>query len=540
LPLVALVLLASACQVRTQVRVTAEEDGSGTVDVAVGLDAEALERVPDLDDDGTSGVADLAALVRTEDLEAAGWHVAEPTEAGSELTWIRVSKEFDTPEEANAILAELTGREGPLRNLTLERSTGFASTSLSFSGTADLSGGLESFGDAALAQALDGEALGEDAAQIEQRLGQQLAEAFRLDVIVDLPAGTTRWTPRLGAEPEALEATASVRDWPVLIFTALAVLLVLAAIVTAARLVLPTLGSGADPGRAPSPASPDDPDGPPAPGSGAGQAREAGLADAPSGAYGPARAGAGATPGAAHSRGAVEPAAGRSGAHGPAVAGSGVDAWTTPPTPAASQPAPDRDAGSGLAESDRQGAPTDAGGGLPAWYTDSRGAPDGTDTPDIPGGWRHPPPVPPASGASSPPPAPSPDASADVGGRRHPPPVSAGPEPSRSPDAVADVGGWRHPPPVSAGPEPSRSPDAVADVGGWRHPPPVPAGPEPSASPGTLSDVGGWRHPPPVPGESDGSDDDGSDEKGDGSPGDGAGGRSATGEGQGPGVPRRW
>ncbi|HEY8525790.1 MAG TPA: hypothetical protein VIL48_12535 [Acidimicrobiales bacterium] len=242
-------MLASACQVRARVEVAVEEDGSGAVEVAVGLDRAALERIPDVDGDGTSDVTDLAALVRTDDLEAAGWRVAEPEEAGSDTTWIRVSKPFGTPEEANAILAEVTGPSGPLRDLRLARSSGFASTELSFTGTADLSGGLEAFGDAGLAQALDGEPLGEDAAQIEQELGAPLAEAFRLDVIVDLPGSldantddrsgdAARWSPRLGEGPQELAATGSVRDGTVVLLLVVAGLLLAAAVATAVWLVV--------------------------------------------------------------------------------------------------------------------------------------------------------------------------------------------------------------------------------------------------------------------------------------------------------------
>jgi hypothetical protein len=62
------VLTATACQVRTTVAVDVAKDGSGTVTVAVGLDADALGRVPDLDDDGRSTTADLTGLVRTDEL----------------------------------------------------------------------------------------------------------------------------------------------------------------------------------------------------------------------------------------------------------------------------------------------------------------------------------------------------------------------------------------------------------------------------------------------------------------------------------------
>lgn len=367
----ALVLLTTACEVRTRVEVTVDEDGSGTVAVAVGLDREALAQVPDLDGSGTSDVADLAALVRTEDLEAAGWEVVEPDEAGSDTTWIRVTKPFGTPEEANAILAEVTGPDGPLRDLRLSRSTGFASTELTFSGTADLSGGLEAFGDSGLAQALDGEPLGEDAAQIEQRIGQPIAEALRLDVIVDLPGGldantddraggAARWSPRLGDGAEQLSATGSVRDRPVQLLMVIAGLLLAAAVVAVARVVLVRPRSRPLPppsreGEAPPPG--------PAPG-------EAERVPVPVGDGGDAEGEA--TDGERDELGGgdASPEPDIPGWHHPPPVPPEVPGWHHPP-PVSPEPAAD----------------------VPAW-PDPASAP--SDPQDVPG-WRHPPPVSPES-----------------------------------------------------------------------------------------------------------------------------------------------
>lgn len=222
-PLLALMALGvAACEVESTVEVVVDEDGAGTVEAAVGLDADALGRLPDLDEDGVSDAADLVALVRVDDMRAAGWDVEEPAEDGG-MTWLRASKPFGTPDEAMAVLSEVTGAEGALRDLELERSTGFGETSYEFSGTLDLSGGLEAFGDAGLAQALDGEPLGEDAAAIEEDLGQPLADTFMLDLRLRLPGdvdpGTgdlvgadVVWSPDLGAEAESLEASSTQRD----------------------------------------------------------------------------------------------------------------------------------------------------------------------------------------------------------------------------------------------------------------------------------------------------------------------------------------
>jgi hypothetical protein len=229
LPLsILLALAASACQVRTTVDVAMAEDGSGEVAVTVRLDAEALARVPDVDDDGTSGLADLATLVRTEDLVAAGWSVGEPAESGEGGAALRITRPFGTPDEADTILAELTGPAGALRDLDVSRSTSFGRTELGFSGTADLSGGLEAFGDEGLAAALDGEPLGQDAAAIEAAAGVPLAEAVMFEITADLDGDATSWEPRLGDPPVVMAAETTAYDAPVVALTAVAVVAALA------------------------------------------------------------------------------------------------------------------------------------------------------------------------------------------------------------------------------------------------------------------------------------------------------------------------
>ena len=227
-------LLASACEVRTTVEVAVAEDGSGEVAVTVRLDAEALSRVPDIDADGASSVADLGALVRTEDLVTAGWTVGDPADDGDGGARLRVTRAFGTPDEADRILAELTGPAGPLRDLHVSRSASFGRTELGFSGTADLSGGLEAFGDEGLATALDGEPLGADAAAIEASTGVPLAEAVTVEITADLAGESTTWMPRLGDAPVPMAADTTTYDAPVLV---LAVVAVAAAVALVAVLV---------------------------------------------------------------------------------------------------------------------------------------------------------------------------------------------------------------------------------------------------------------------------------------------------------------
>lgn len=220
--LVVCLLALTGCQVTTSVDVHMNRDGSGEVEVTVGLDDEALSRLPDLDGNGANDQADLTELARTADLEAAGWEV-NPVSREDGITWLSVTKPFGTPEEASRILTEITGDGGPLQSLELSRSTGFAKDSYSFSGEVDLSEGLTAFGDQGLADILDGEVLGRDEAAIEADLGHPLAEAFQVTVNVDLPgAEPESWSPQLGGAPVAMEHSSTVRNMVVIMLAGVA------------------------------------------------------------------------------------------------------------------------------------------------------------------------------------------------------------------------------------------------------------------------------------------------------------------------------
>lgn len=222
------VVVAAGCQVTTVVSVEMDEDGSGQVEVRLGLDEEALSHVPDLDGTGVGSDTNLRALVRTDDLEAAGWAVDGPQVAG-DTTWLTAVKRFGTPEEGTAVLAELTGADGPLGDLELSRETSFGTNKLAFSGTADLSGGLETFSDQGVAELLEGQLLGESPEAMEQRYGQPLNEMYRLDVRVLLPGDVEQsWAPELGGEPVAMEATTTRYNVPALVFAAVAGLCLIA------------------------------------------------------------------------------------------------------------------------------------------------------------------------------------------------------------------------------------------------------------------------------------------------------------------------
>lgn len=176
---VALVALLTGCQVRLSTDVTVKSNGSGTVAQSIGFDAAALARV-----------GDPARAVRASDLTAAGW-VIDPVTTEGELTWLRIHHDFGTVEEGNALLAQLSGPDGPYRDLSIARRSGLLSTTVEVTGEIDTSAGLAAFADKDLTQVLGGDPSGGLLARIEAEEKRPPAEMVAFDLTVDA-AGTTR------------------------------------------------------------------------------------------------------------------------------------------------------------------------------------------------------------------------------------------------------------------------------------------------------------------------------------------------------------
>ena len=225
----ALVLLCalglSACQVRVTAGIDVAPDGEGTVRAAVGLDAEALR-----------AVGDLGAALRVDDLRAAGWEVDGPREEDDGLTWVRAARGFSDVAEANLALSELSGPDGPFRNLTFERERSFLRTRTRLSGSVDLSAGLAGFADADL-RTLLGDTIRLDPEGFRGELGADLDRAVQVQFEARLPgsvrsnaperaADRSVWRPAVGQQL-AIEASSSGLKIPVVPIT-LAVALLLA------------------------------------------------------------------------------------------------------------------------------------------------------------------------------------------------------------------------------------------------------------------------------------------------------------------------
>lgn len=199
------VVLLGACEVRTDVAVRVDEDGSGTVVVTVVMDAEAAARL-----------GDPATALRTDDLAAAGWTLDEPgTDDGGTLT-LRATRSFASPAELPGVLDEVGGVDGVFRGTELSVGDGFNTTTYTFGTEVELTGNPEQFGDELLTSSLGGLALGRTPEELAFE-GAADPSTATLRVLVELPGGApgTNGTvegdravwefPMTGGEPTAAQ-----------------------------------------------------------------------------------------------------------------------------------------------------------------------------------------------------------------------------------------------------------------------------------------------------------------------------------------------
>ncbi len=208
--LVAAAVMLTSCRTDAVVNVVVDDSGAGTVTLEVTLDDEVVARL-----------GDPAAALELDDAREAGWTVVGPT-AGVGGTVISATKPFANPDQFAAVVAELGGESGVLRDFAYTRERSFGQTTYRIDGSIDLSGGLESFGDDALATTL-GSPIGWSATDLEAELGGPAGEAFSLTVRADLPGdmsasgatvdnGVASWSPQLGDPPVAVRAEGAVHD----------------------------------------------------------------------------------------------------------------------------------------------------------------------------------------------------------------------------------------------------------------------------------------------------------------------------------------
>jgi len=218
------VLGAGACQVRITGGIDVDASGDGTVRAGLGLDDEALRTV-----------GDVGSALRVDDLRQAGWKVDGPRREGDGLTWVRASRTVSSTAEAATALTQLSGPDGPFRDLEITSSRSLLRNHTTLSGSVDLSGGLTGVVDPDLATKIGG-ALPLDLDGLRKEFGADLDKVVQVSFEARLAGsvdantkekagGRLVWRPSLGGR---LPIQATSRGLNVLPLAVIAVLLLVA------------------------------------------------------------------------------------------------------------------------------------------------------------------------------------------------------------------------------------------------------------------------------------------------------------------------
>lgn len=193
------VVTCSACELRADVRIEAQPDGTGVVTVATGFDDEALARL-----------GDPASRLRLDDLRQAGWAVSGPERRDDGFTWVQASKAFASVEEARLVVVEAVGDSAMVRDLDLVHSETDKADLYRMTGAVDLSRGLDAFADPGLADALGGDPFGGLLARVEAEEGRSVAEMVDVRVVASVGDQVQVLAPELGGPAQQIDVTKQV------------------------------------------------------------------------------------------------------------------------------------------------------------------------------------------------------------------------------------------------------------------------------------------------------------------------------------------
>ena len=199
--LATMVLVATSCQATAAVDLQIEPNGQGTVSVVVTADQDMVAAAP--------GLAESLSL---SDAQAAGWQVSPVAPDAQGRLQVRVWHDFDTPDEANLLLGQLSGTEGPFRGLKITRDRDGGRSTWTLDGTLELVNGLSSLADAGLIQLAQAAPFQQDLAASGMTLDQTFLVTFRVTMpgTIDSTTGvqdisTVQWTAPL--DGSAVEVT---------------------------------------------------------------------------------------------------------------------------------------------------------------------------------------------------------------------------------------------------------------------------------------------------------------------------------------------
>lgn len=188
----------TGCQVSVSTTINVSDNGSGSISVAAAADAETVRQAPELSDS-----------LRMDDLRAAGWDVDIQNPAADGGISVVMRRNFANTEEATVLLAQLSGENGPLRNVQLSRAGGVNDATYVFRANGGLPSGLAGFADADALEVLG-------AAPFQEALtrsGRALPDALLLTVRLTTPGNVVESNGEI--VPRASDDPSSTTSWSV-------------------------------------------------------------------------------------------------------------------------------------------------------------------------------------------------------------------------------------------------------------------------------------------------------------------------------------
>jgi hypothetical protein len=193
-----LVFVTAGCRLDTKVDVVAKPDGSGSVSVTAIADADLVRRAP-------NAIIEFS----TADAQAAGWATEGVQKPADGTRVIVLTKRFGTPEEADKVLAEISGAAGPFAALHLTQKRSFGDIKTSLVGNASLAGGVGALSDSAIVALLGGQ-------QPLSTVTGPLGEQFSITLATSFPGKALTVTelkvPVDGGPPAAIDMRARALD----------------------------------------------------------------------------------------------------------------------------------------------------------------------------------------------------------------------------------------------------------------------------------------------------------------------------------------
>jgi len=245
---IAIVFLAAACNIQLRVTIDVQEDGSGKVTAAVGLDPIAQDQ---------EVFEDLESILRTSDLSGSGWDFEASGKSADGYVWYEASKSFLSPEDIQGILEELTSSPNAFTGWEFSVESSKDKRIYGITGEVDLREGFSIFTDTELSGLLEEPPLGISLEKLEADLGKDPADSVSMQVTVNLPdSGEQSYDIPLGQRRsvdvtgEKVHRGNQILGW---VIWALMALLALALLMTALNWFLDIRHAKKQPQRRPSP-----------------------------------------------------------------------------------------------------------------------------------------------------------------------------------------------------------------------------------------------------------------------------------------------